>query len=132
MTPEQVEAAVETLTEIAPEDVTVDDLDAVLDPTIAEELSSEQVDAIIDVIEAVVENLNDTELLALAETLSAAPESVKEAFEAQIDVFSGKFDTYVPSGSTVSVGKRRAINAVVATVMAAPAAAGANSSRKNR
>jgi hypothetical protein len=47
---------------------------------------------------------------------------VKELFEESIDIFSGKVDNYIPLGSTVSVGKRRVLNAVTATlfVMSVP------------
>jgi hypothetical protein len=79
-----------------------------------------------------VDNLSSEELVVLADTLSAAPDNVKSEFEAQIDVFSGKFDGYVPVGSVVSVGKRRVLNAVIASVMVVPAAAGTGSSSRRR
>ncbi|CAB4144600.1 hypothetical protein UFOVP1296_43 [uncultured Caudovirales phage] len=125
-----VEASVTELTEIAPEDVTLDDLSAVLTPEVADKLDSEQVDAIVDVIAESIENLSDSELLVLAETLTDAPPAVKEAFEEKVDIFGGKFDTYVATGSTVNVGQRRILNAVVATMMAAPVAVGTNPKRK--
>jgi len=125
-----VEASVAELTQIAPENVTLNDLTTVLTPEVADKLDQEQVDAIVDVIAESVDNLSDSELIVLAETLTAAPPAVKKAFETKVDIFGGKFDTYVATGSTVSVGQRRILNAVVATIMAAPAAAGTNPKRK--
>ena len=53
---------------------------------------------------------------AIVETLNDSPIEVKEQFEEEINVFSGEIDTYIPSGSNVSVGERRTIVAVTATV----------------
>jgi len=60
-----------------------------------------------------------------AEIVSAvqnAPVSVREAFEENINAFAGALDDYVAIGSTISIGERRIINAVTATliVMSAP------------
>lgn len=84
------------------------------------EITTEQVAILVS--EGVFEKLSDEQLEMVAETLSSAPEEVKELFEESVDVFSGKVDNYVPLGSTVSVGKRRVLNAVTATlfVMSAP------------
>lgn len=125
-----VAASVDQLTQINPAEVTLNDLTTVLTPEVADKLDPEQVDAIVDVIAESIENLSDSELVVLAETLTDAPPAVKEAFEEKVDIFGGKFDTYVATGSTVSVGQRRILNAVVATMMAAPVAAGTNPKRK--
>ncbi len=72
-------------------------------------------------IEAIAEaELTDDQAEAIAEALSDAPEAVKEEFEAQINVFGGQFDSYVPTGSSVSVGVRRVIVAATAVVFAMP------------
>jgi hypothetical protein len=44
-----------------------------------------------------------------------ASEEEKEEFESQVDIFSGDFDDYVPSGSNITVAQRRVI--VGATVI---------------
>lgn len=51
-----------------------------------------------------------------------APKEVKEEFEAQVDVFSGSYDEYQPTGSRISVAERRTIVAVttVATMIPLP------------
>lgn len=47
--------------------------------------------------------------------LADASEEEKEEFESQVDIFSGDFDDYVPSGSNITVAQRRVI--VGATVI---------------
>ena len=46
-----------------------------------------------------------------------ASEETKQAFEAQVDVFSGQFDDYVPSGSKITVGQRRTVVAATAILV---------------
>jgi hypothetical protein len=65
-----------------------------------------------------IEELSDTELTQLAETLSDAPAEIKKQFEAEVNVFSGKFDNYVPVDSKIPVGQRRALVAVTAASIA--------------
>lgn len=126
-------ALVAELLDINPEDVTVEDLDAILSSDVAEALSDEQVEAVVDVIAATVDNLSNEELLVLAELLTDATSAIKHEFESQINVFDGKFDTYVPTGSSISVSKRRAVNAIIATVFAVPVAAtGTTTSRRSK
>jgi hypothetical protein len=50
----------------------------------------------------------------------ATPEE-KEAFEAQVDVYSGAYDEYVPEGSKISVAERRAVVAATAVIFMMPA-----------
>lgn len=91
------------------------------------ELSDDQVAELINSI--VPEALSDEQAAALSEALSSAPDSVKEEFEQQINVFGGQFDTYVPTGSKVSVGARRVIVAAAAASFATPVP---TSSRKSK
>lgn len=51
-----------------------------------------------------------------------APLEVREAFEENIDIFSGNTDTYVPIGSLIPVSQRRSLIAVSAVLSAAPLA----------
>jgi hypothetical protein len=39
---------------------------------------------------------------------------VKAEFEAQVDIFSGDYDEYVPLGSTITVAQRRTVVAATA------------------
>lgn len=60
----------------------------------------------------VVDDLSEEELVALVEAVQDAPIAVRESFEAEVNVFGGGVDTYVPIGSTVPVKTRRALIAI--------------------
>ncbi len=81
----------------------------------------EQVQEAVAEIVANLETLTSTELDAIAATFSAAPPEVKREFENQVNIFGGGLDTYIPLDSTVTVGQRRALVAVGAVMVAAPA-----------
>lgn len=49
-----------------------------------------------------------------------APEDVKRAFEAEVNIFSGDYDDYIPAGSTVTVAERRTLTAVSVTMGVMP------------
>lgn len=54
----------------------------------------------------------------LIEAVQSAPDDVRREFEAQVDLYSGTFDEYVPVGSSVPVKTRRILIAVsVATTL---------------
>lgn len=57
----------------------------------------------------------------LVDALADAPEAVREAFEEEIDVYSGLFDRYVPVGSTVPVSTRRTLVAASGLALATAA-----------
>jgi hypothetical protein len=94
------------------------------------ELTNEEVSALIDSIDDT--ELTDEQAEAIAVALSDAPDDVKEEFEAQVDVFSGQFDSYVPLNSVVSVGQRRVVIAATATAVVMPAAAASSSKSSER
>lgn len=73
-------------------------------------------DDITQLAEVDFEQLPDDAVEAIVETLNDAPTELKEQFEDEINVFSGEIDSYIPSGSNVSVAERRTIVAVTATV----------------
>lgn len=98
--------------------LTEESIAAVFSEDVLDELSDDQVAELIDSI--VPEELSDEQAEALAEALTNAPESVKEEFEAQINVFGGQFDNYVPTGSAIPVGARRVVVAAAAASFAAP------------
>ena len=73
-----------------------------------------------------VDELSDEQGQQIVDAVQNAPTEIKEAFEEEINIFDGAFDTYVPTGSSVSVGERRTIVAVtvvssVIAISAAPA-----------
>ena len=49
-----------------------------------------------------------------------ASDKVKKAFEAQVNVFDGGYDDYVPSGSTITVAQRRAVIAATTVLFVLP------------
>ena len=108
-------------------ELTEESIAAVFSEEVLSELSDDQVVELIDAI--VPEELSEEQALALSEALTNAPDNVKEEFEAEVDVFGGQFDTYIPTGSTVSVGTRRVVVAAAAASFAMPAP---TSSRKVR
>jgi len=77
------------------------------------EVSSEDISRIAEID---LEELPDEAVQAVIETLNEAPAEIKNQFESEVNVFSGSIDTYIPSGSNVSVAERRTIVAVTATV----------------
>lgn len=81
----------------------------------------EQIADAVAVIADNIESLSAEELTAIAETVSNAPPEVKREFEEQVNIFGGELDTYVPLGSEVTVAQRRALIAVGAVLVAAPA-----------
>ena len=97
---------------------------AFLEDVTTEQLADLTLEETTQLIEDIANaDLTPEQALQVAEALSGAPDEVKEQFEETINVFSGQFDTYVPSGSTVSVGTRRAVVAVTAVTFLLPAPA---------
>ena len=67
-----------------------------------------------------VGSLSVDEGAALVEVVQEAPTEVRQAFEAEINVFDGVFDEYVPTGSVVSVAVRRAVIASIGVIFVTP------------
>lgn len=125
-----VDELVSSITELNSEEIDqlIDTIDiAELDTEVIGELLSNEV--LVELTDAQTEalissiaeaDLTDEQAEQIALTLSEAPDGVKEEFESQINVFDGQFDSYVPTGSNVSVGVRRVIVAATAVVFAMP------------
>lgn len=119
--------------EISPQQLTAIiqniDIDAVPDAALVEIVASdafEQVseEVIVEVIEAIeYDELTEDQTEQLVTALNETSDDVKSVFEDTVNVYSGQFDTYVPSGSIVSVGTRRVVVAVAAATIAAAAPA---------
>lgn len=108
-------------------------IQAATNPEVVASLSVEDAEKVFDAIDA--NSLSDEEAEQIVEAVQNAPLEVRQTFEQEINVFEGSFDTYVPVGSTVSVGVRRAIvaaTAVLSTVGVATGASSSNSSRRNK
>lgn len=81
-------------------------------------LTPSQATEIFDAVE--VSDLSDAQAEQLIEAVQDAPEEVKAAFEEQINIFGGKFNNYVPIGSTINVGQRKVLVAVSGVLFMAP------------
>jgi len=82
-------------------------------------ISEQQAEQVFDALN--VDELTDSQAIALVEAVQEAPTEVRQAFEQEINVYSGKFDSYVPVGSTVPVSVRRTLVAAAATLSAVAA-----------
>jgi hypothetical protein len=87
-------------------------------PKVLESIDGEQATEVFDAV--VVSEVSSEEGAEIAEALVEAPVEVKEAFEEEINVFAGVFDTYVALGSGISVNERRAVIAATAVLFVAP------------
>jgi len=89
-------------------------------------LSEEQAAEVFDAVE--VSELTDEQAEALIEAVQDAPEEVRAAFEDTINVFSGKFNSYVPIGSNINVGQRKVLIAASGALFLAPPVVSTSSS----
>lgn len=112
------EQIVENIESIEVTNLTTEEISKVFSSDVLESLSDDQVKELISSIDP--SSLTDEQAEAIAEQLSDAPENVKKEFESQINIFGGQFDSYVPTGSVITVGQRRVIVAVAAVTMIAP------------
>lgn len=110
------------------------DLVNIIDNDSLSDLNKDEIKEIFQ--EVNFDNFNEEELKEIALTLSSAPDEVKEAFEEEVDIYgSGAFDTYVPSGSTVSVATRRAViaaTAAISTVGVSTSSSSSSSDQRSR
>ena len=127
VTEEQVAAAVDSVIENG---VTEDQsVDLATSPKVLESINTDQASEIFDAIP--VSNLTQAEEAALVESVTNAPDNIKNSFQETIDIFGEGLDEYVPTGSGVDVKTRRALIAVVtvtATLVGAPVPSGGGSS----
>ena len=77
------------------------------DPETLAEATADEANQIFDAI--VVDELTEEQAAEIIAAVQNASETVRNAFEEQINVFDGTFDTYKPVGSTVTVGQRRTL-----------------------
>ena len=84
------------------------------DPEALAEATAEEAAAIFDAIEP--ENLTAQEAAAIIDAVQDAPDEVRNAFQEEINIYSGTFDEYVPLGSVIDVGQRRSLIAAMTTV----------------
>lgn len=87
---------------------------------LAEVSSPEQIAAAVEEIAASLDGLNAEQLDEIALVVSNAPPEVKKKFEAEINIFGGGLDKYVPVGSKIPVGERRTLVIIGAVLSAMP------------
>ncbi len=97
----------------------------VLEILTADDISAEQIVALLE--NDSFDDLTDEQLAAVADALNDESDEVKEAFEDNFNVFGGGVDNYIPSGSTVTVGQRRIIIAATSIIVIAPVAVAGSS-----
>lgn len=111
-------------TTIAPSAIIAQGIDAkealaiVTSAAVLQKLSSSEAQQVFESVE--VSTLSDEEAVQLVEAVQDAPEEVRAAFEEKINVFEGKFDTYVPLGSAINVGQRKVLIAATGVLFMAP------------
>jgi biopolymer transport protein ExbD len=88
-------------------------------PEVLAAVSGEQAAEIFDQI--AVSELTPDQAEQIIAAVQEASEEVRDAFEEQINVYGGQFDTYTPVGSKVDVKTRRVVVAAGAALFAAPA-----------
>jgi hypothetical protein len=88
-------------------------------PEVLQSVTSEQAAEIFDAVE--VSDLSDAQAEQLVDAVQGATEGVRAEFEDKINVFGGKFNKYVPVGSTINVGQRKVLVAATGVLFMAPA-----------
>ena len=129
VTDEQVQEAVDAIIENG---ITEDQATEIA--TSAEVLSSIDGEQAAEIFaEIPIDNITEEQALEIIAAVQDAPEEVRSSFEGEINIFgSGSLNTYVPLGSTIDVGQRRAVIAAGAVIAAAPAAGAAGGSRRRK
>ncbi len=84
------------------------------DPQVLATVTADEATEIFDAI--IVDELTPEQAAEIIDAVQDAPPEVREAFEEEINVFDGTFDTYVPLGSNVSVSTRRTVTAATAAL----------------
>lgn len=119
VTDEQVQEAV---TAIIDNGITEDQATEIA--TSAEVLSSITGDQAEEIFaEIPIEEITEEKALEIIAAVQDAPKEVRSAFEEEINIFSSSnLNTYVPLGSKIDVGQRRAVIAAGAVIAVAPVA----------
>lgn len=93
---------------------------AAISAAVVADLTTAQAVAVFAAID--IEQLDPATAAAIVAAVQEAPTEVREAFEQEIDVFSGATDNYIPLGSVVNVATRRVLVVSCAFLVAMPPA----------
>lgn len=114
--PEKVQ---EIVAEILAEEIDSDQaVQLATSPELLQSITSDQAKEIFASVD--VGEISEEEASQIVAAVQNAVEEVRKTFEAEINVFGGKFDTYVPTGSRVTVAERRVVVAAGAVLFMAP------------
>ena len=119
VTDEQVQEAVDAIIENG---ITEDQATEIA--TSAEVLSSIDGEQAAEIFaEIPIDGITEEQALEIISAVQDAPTEVRSSFEEEINIFgSGSLNTYVPLGSSINVGQRRAVIAAGAVIAVAPVA----------
>ena len=119
VTDEQVQEAVDAIIENG-----ITEEQATEIATSAEVLSSIDGEQAAEIFaEIPIDDITDEQALEIIGAVQDAPTEVRSSFEEEINIFgSGSLNTYVPLGSNINVGQRRAVIAAGAVIAVAPVA----------
>ena len=119
VTDEQVQEAVDAIIENG---ITEDQATEIA--TSAEVLSSIDGEQAAEIFaEIPIDDITEEQALEIIGAVQDAPTEVRSSFEEEINIFgSGSLNTYVPLGSSINVGQRRAVIAAGAVIAVAPVA----------
>jgi len=112
--PAQIVAAIE---QVLASNITTDQAVSIASsPEVLAAITEQQAEAIFEQI--IVEELSVEQADELVAVLNEAPTKVKKAFQETINVFTGLFDSFQMVGQTIPVGERRTLVAVSNTLVA--------------
>ena len=92
---------------------------AVADILKTDEPTAQEVDAIVEQIDL----LTPAQIEQVVQVLNKATNKVKKHFEATVNVYSGKFDSYIPANQTIPVKERRTLIAITGSLVSLGATA---------
>jgi hypothetical protein len=92
---------------------------AVADILKTDEPTAQEVDAIVEQIDL----LTPAQIEQVVQVLNKATNKVKKHFEQTVNVYSGKFDSYIPANQTIPVEERRTLIAITGSLVSLGATA---------
>lgn len=107
-----------TLPEVLPELDPAEALELAVSSETIQSVTPEQAAQIFESID--VGELSPEQAEQLVTAVQGASEEVREEFEASVNIFDTKFETYVPVGSNVNVKTRKVIIAATGVLFVAP------------
>ena len=84
-----------------------------------DEPTAQQIDAIVEQIDL----LTPAQIEQVVKVLNKANNKVKKHFEQTVNVYSGKFDSYIPANQTIPVKERRTLIAITGSLVSLGATA---------